>query len=196
MILRNSPLVFDAAAHHYYLNGRPLPSVTQVLGALLNYDFLDEQDRARYLDRGRRVHEATHDDDLGRCCESALDPEIQGYLRAWRKFRRDFDFRHLSIEQPVCNPEYGYAGRLDRTAMLRGGGLAIIDIKTGAMPASAPYQLAAYAGALPAPRRFRRLAVELHQNETYRAIAFKTSDYLRDFEVFARALRKFKEENL
>jgi hypothetical protein len=192
MILRNSPLAFDEAAHRYYLNGRPLPSVTQVLGDLLNYGFLDEQDRARYLERGRLVHAATADDDAGVLDETTVPLDIRGYVLGWRAFRADYDFRPDRIEQQVCNEKFGYAGTLDRTGVLRGGGLAIIDIKSGAMPASAPYQLAAYAGALPAPRRFRRLCVELHADAGYRVIGFATRDYQHDFDTFLAALETFK----
>jgi hypothetical protein len=187
-------LTFDPTGHRYFLAGQPLPSVTAVLvGAkLLDYGFLDEQARARYLDRGRRVHQITHADDLARLCESTVDPEIWDYLLAWRRFRADYGFAPQLVEHMVFHPRHHYAGRLDRTGVLRGGGMAIIDIKSGTSPDATRYQLAAYSACLPHPRAWLRRAVELHADGSYRVIGYEMSTFQRDLDTFLRALEEFR----
>jgi hypothetical protein len=188
-----SQLLFDEAAHRYYLDGAPLPSVTTVLAVagLLDYGFLGER-REAYLARGRAVHVATQQDDEGGLAEETLDAEITGYLRAWRAFKRDYGFTPNLIEHRVCSLRYGYAGTLDRVGRVRDGSEWLLDIKTGAAPAAARLQLAAYAGCLPHPRARLRRCVELHRDGGYRIIAYETSDWPRDFMAFTAALELFR----
>jgi hypothetical protein len=186
-------LTFDAVEHRYFLNNTPVPGVTAVLehGGLLDYTFLEAR-RDQYLERGRAVHEVTRHHDEGDLAEGAVSDEIRGYLQAWRAFRRDYDFEPCLVEQMVCDPQYGYAGCIDRTGRTRDGAEVILDLKTGAAPAAVRYQLAAYAGCLEHPRAYRRLCVELHGNGNYRVIGFEVRDFQRDFDVFVRALETFK----
>ena len=127
-----SELVFDETAHRYYLDGTPVPNVTRVLEAagLTNYDFLGAL-REEYLARGRAVHEATHRDDNHDLAEESVSAEILGFVEAWRRFRRDFGFVPHLIEHKVCNPQYGYAGCIDRVGRIRDGTEFILDIKIG-----------------------------------------------------------------
>jgi hypothetical protein len=182
-------LIFDEAAHLYTLGGKPVPGVTRVLEAtgMIDYSFLGLK-RFYYLERGRKVHQATHLDDEGRLDESEESAEILGYVDAWRNFRRDYGFTPNRIEQRVCNRRLGYAGTLDRTGVVRDGPELIVDIKSGIAPPAVRFQLAAYAACLPHPRTRRRRCVEVHQNGTYRVIAFDTGAYQRDFDTFRAAL--------
>jgi len=183
-------LIFDETAHRYYLGGVRLPGVTSVLesAGLIDYSFLGAR-REEYLARGRAVHEATQADDLGGLDEEGLSAEILGYLEGWRAFRRDYGFVAHLIEHRVCNKAYGYAGTLDRVGRVRNGTAIILDLKSGVAPAAVRYQLAAYAACLPHPRTRLRRCVELHSDASYRVIGFETSDYWRDFRIFAAALR-------
>jgi hypothetical protein len=194
VIVPRPQLVFDQTAHRYTLDGVQLPSVTHVLSAvgLLNYDFLPTTLREEYLARGRAVHQATHDDDLGQLCESAVDPEIWNYLLAWRGFRQDYAFVPHLLEHPVCHPRYQFAGRLDRVGKVRDGSEFLVDIKTGVAPAAVAIQLSAYAACLRHPRSRLRRCVELHSDSTYRVIPFETTDFQRDFDTFVRALETFR----
>jgi hypothetical protein len=187
-------LTFDPARHCYFFNGSRVPNVTNVLQAagLLDYDFLSSEQRELYLARGRAVHLAAQQHDEGSLAEESVSADTLGYLRAWRRFRRDYAFQPLLIEHRVFNPQYRYAGTLDRVGGIRDGTEIIADLKTGIAPHAARFQLAAYAACLPHPRTRRRRCVELHGDGTYRVIGFATSDYLRDFEVFAAALRDFR----
>jgi hypothetical protein len=185
-------LLFDDARHLYTLDGKPVPGVTRVLEAtgMIDYSFLGAR-RHYYLDRGRKVHKATHADDEGNLNESETESEIMGYVTGWRKFRCEYGFVPNRIEQRVCNRRHGFAGTLDRTGCVRDGSEIILDIKSGIAPDAVRYQLAAYASCLPHPRTRRRRCVELHADGTYRVVGFDTSDYQRDFDTFRLALQLF-----
>lgn len=186
-------LEFDEAKHRYRFNGVSVPSVTTVLAAagLIDYSFLGDR-REEYLERGRAVHLATQCYDEGSLTESGMPIELRGFLDAWRMFRKDFAFVPVLIEHRVFHAEYQYAGTLDRTGRIGDGTEIIADLKSGAAPPAVRYQLAAYAACLPHPRTRRRRCVELHADGSYRVIAFETSDYLRDFNVFVAALETFR----
>lgn len=186
-------LLFDEEFHLYTLGGKPCPGVTRVLEAtgMIDYSFLGER-RSYYLERGRKVHVATHADDAGTPNDFAADDYIMGYVAGWRAFRRDYGFVPNRIEQRVCNRQRGYAGTLDRTGLVRDGSERIVDIKSGVAPEAVRFQLAAYAACLPHPRTRRRLCVEVHEDGTYRVIGFDTASYQRDFETFSMALALFK----
>jgi hypothetical protein len=186
-------LLFDEAAHLYTLAGRPVPGVTRVLEAtgMIDYSFLGAR-RDYYLERGRKVHQATHADDEGLLDERAQEAEIMGYVGGWRNFRRDYGFKPNRIEQRVCHRRLGYAGTLDRTGVVRDGPELIVDIKSGIAPPAVRFQLAAYAACLPHPRTRRRRCVEVHRDGTYRVIAFDTGSYQRDFDAFRLVLDLYK----
>jgi hypothetical protein len=193
VILLNSELVFDEAAHRYYLDGTPVPNVTRVLEAagLISYDFLGTL-RDEYLERGRAVHLATHRDDNHDLAEESVSAEILGFVEAWRRFRRDFGFVPRLIEHKVYNPQFKYAGRIDRVGSVRDGSEFIVDIKTGVAPAAFAIQLSAYSACLPHPRTRLRRCVELHADATYKVIPYQMNDYQRDFNEFLAALGKFR----
>jgi hypothetical protein len=191
-------LLFDETSHLYRLAGKLVPGVTRVMEAtgLIDYSFLGAR-RSYYLERGRKVHQATHADDEGNLNDSAEEAEIMGYVFGWRKFRLDYGFVPNRIEQRVCNRRHGYAGTLDRTGCVRDGSEIILDIKSGIAPPAVRYQLAAYAACLPHPRTRRRRCVELHADGTYRVIGFETAHYQQDFDTFCLAVQLFHrmEEN-
>lgn len=186
-------LLFDEAAHLYRLAGELVPGVTRVLEVtgMIDYTFLGAK-RSYYLERGRKVHKATHADDEGALDERAEDEEIMGYVSGWRKFRSDYGFVPNRIEQRVAHRRLGYAGTLDRTGFVRDRSEIILDIKSGVAPSAVRYQLAAYAACLPHPRTRRRRCVEVHADGTYRVIGFDTADYQRDFDTFRLALKLFQ----
>lgn len=75
---------FDPDKHIYTLDGRAIPSVTQVLP--YNYSYHSEYARQR----GIYVHtmiELYNQDNLN---EESLDKELQPFLNAYKKFRNDY----------------------------------------------------------------------------------------------------------
>ena len=141
-------LTFVDHSHTYIVNGRVLPSVTQVLDdnqlrmdtSAITFGVLE---RARQ--RGVAVHAATHYDDDGTLDERTLDPEVAPYVEAWRQFKRERGVTIRELERRYAHAVFGYGGTIDRVALAPGRRSPIvIDIKTGDQTGVA-YQLAAYA---------------------------------------------------
>ena len=184
-----SALIFDEAAHTYTVEGVVLPSVTQVLQdvGVIDYGFIPREERERYLQRGRAVHLATELDDAGELEEESVVPAIAGFLAAWRRFRSESGFVPELIEYRSYNPSLGYAGTLDRSGKI-GQSLYLLDIKTGHSPWWVAIQLAAYCYFFNRPLLYRRIAVEVHDDGTYKVSEFQSSKTRQDFDVFTAAL--------
>jgi hypothetical protein len=174
-----SPLKFDEGTHRYWLDGRPVPSVTQVL-APSRADLLaipsDILERKRAL--GVAVHRATELIDLGEELDpDSLDETWLPYIAAWRKFRAEVDFQITHVERKVWHRQMRYAGTLDRFGILEKRWPTVIDVKCSAQlhPSYGP-QLAAYARGhahIEEPDRemevrYRRFVVQLKPDGTYR----------------------------
>lgn len=123
-----STLTFDEAAHEYRIDGRRLPSVTQLLAPLVDYSMVPREALERAQALGTAVHKMTelHDnDDLD---EDSLSDELKPYLAGWIKFRTECQFKPVTIEHRMAHPTLGYAGTSDRTGVIKGR-LAVVDIK-------------------------------------------------------------------
>ena len=201
-ILKEMPLpavfTFDSDSHRYELNGKELPSVTQVLreAGLIDEQWYNDFSR----DRGSVVHLATEFLDDDQLDEDSVDERIKPYLDAYRQFKIDSGFEPLPIVDQVTGceviseahrfqPKYGYAGTIDRIGMLKSGRKAVIDIKTGAAHATHRLQLAAYQALLDKPGEYARLVVGLKKDGKYSVTEFKLTDYPVDFGVFAACLQ-------
>jgi hypothetical protein len=139
---------FDEAGHLYTIpdGGRRVPSVTEVLkdNGLVDYSFCTALAR----ERGSAAHEAIHFDVEGDLDTSSLDPIVAPYVEAARVARQALEVEPILAEAVVFSALYGYAGKLDLLAYLRGRRrLVVIDWKTGAAPPAVALQLAGYAGA-------------------------------------------------
>jgi hypothetical protein len=179
-------LTFNQAAHAYFFDGLPVPSVTQVLEAcgVVDYSYLPPSTREMALARGSAVHLTTQYDDEGDLDEALLDDELRPYLDAWRRFRLDTGFTPDLIEHRGYHPLYRYAGTLDRRGSFPDGTTAMVDVKTNSSQGWVRLQLAAYCAFFPNPRTYRRICVEVHKDATYRAIEFPMADYSADFARF------------
>jgi len=186
-------LTFDPVAHAYYWGGQRVPNVTSVLESVGLTDFsgVNAEVMALAQARGKAVHRACelHDnDDLD---ESTVDPEIVGYLAAWRRFRRETHHEWENIEKRAYHPRYRYAGTADRTGKLFGNP-ALVDIKTGVPQPATGAQTAAYANLHWPPgdaeRKVHRYAVHLGASGMYHLIEYKDRT---DFGVFLSALTIF-----
>lgn len=185
------PVRFVEKTHEYFVGADKVPSVTTVLESerLVDLDGVPEALLEYSRGLGKAVHRATELNDVGDLDDATLDPAIEPYLKAWKRFRYDTGFVVESLERVVFNPVYRYAGTLDRLGRFGGGrGVsAIIDIKTGAPRKSTGYQLAAYLGALPIveQRNRRRFACHLLADGRYALVEYvKPSDW----NVFLAAL--------
>lgn len=116
---------FTSEDHRYSDHaGNVVPSVTDLIE---RYWPLDK----RFLqgERGSRIHEVTAERDRGNLVN--VPGDIEGYVRAWDAFKGDHVERFLLIEQPFIVPGLLYAGTLDRVYVRTGGGVTLLDIKTG-----------------------------------------------------------------
>jgi len=161
-------LEFSEKDHVYLLDGKVIPSCTQILQGvgLIQFNGVSPDVLERAAAFGTAAHRACALDDLGDLDEQSLDPNLKPYLDAWRTFRGDMKFD--AIEQPLWHPVYGFAGCPDRVA-----GNSIIEIKTSAVvPAWAQLQTAGYAILADIPTA-RRIVVHLKPNGSYSIIEHK-----------------------
>ena len=162
---------FDEKSHTYTLDGVELPSVTHIC-RFLAYDYKSSRPwlAAEAARRGTVVHEACALIDYGEIPEE--NPEIAGYLKAYRRFLADYRPDWKLIEYPMGNLELGYAGTLDRYGSIYRGDctrFCILDIKTGQLhEPSLSVQLTAYKWLLPPWEPCNYLyALQLRKDGTY-----------------------------
>ena len=129
---------FDPGTHTYRLasDGSRVQSVTQVLNAILP----GWQAGEWYLQRGQAVHACASY--MARGIPFDHDMAIDGQVTALRRFFREIAPEVISVEEPLFSNRYGYAGTPDLIATI-GGKTMIVDWKAS-IPATLPYQLAAY----------------------------------------------------
>jgi len=180
---------FDVIEHRYTVDGRVVPSVTQILKAvgLIDYSFIPQAVLLEAARRGRLVHQALEYMDRDELDEESVDPQLAGYITACRRFYRESGFVVADIEKRVYNRLYGYAGTLDRTGFLERTP-AVLDLKTGLVLPGHALQLVGYANCLPQPRRFRRIALQLNDDGTYRVHEYPAADFERDTRAFLSAV--------
>lgn len=120
---------FDSALHEYRIDGKVVPSVTQVIKPL--YDFSrapkDIMERAQAF--GTAVHLACDLYDADDLFIDTLDPAIKPYLDGWIKFRTELDINDAKSEILVYSEKYRYAGRVDNI-FRRGNMWVLVDKKT------------------------------------------------------------------
>jgi hypothetical protein len=182
----------DHATHTYRVAGRVIPSVTQCLSVVANFDHVDPVvlEDARLF--GTHVHMATDLWDRGILDEDALDPRLAAYLGGWKKFLHETGFKVTHTEQKVYNASLAYAGTLDKRGDWKKT-TWLLDLKSGAVPAYVGYQTAAYREALPAGERpRRRLVVQLKRNN-YKV--FKQDD-AADFSMFVSCLNIYRRHGM
>ena len=175
--------------HVYRLGGRVVPSVTQVINAVIP----GWQANQYYLDRGSALHLACRYHDEGRLDENSVDPAIAGRLEAWKKFRAEFKSDVLHCELSLAHPVYSFAGTLDRVFDSDQDGITIVDLKSSISP-QVRLQLAAYCAlfyesvnALPK----KAAAVELREDGTYRALWMTRAEIETARRQFLAALTLF-----
>ena len=181
---------FDESKHEYRINGRPVPSVTQVLkeAGLIDSTFFTPEAALR----GQHVHTACALWDKGELDTCALDPVLVPYLEAWQKFRKESGVTPTIIEEPFCSLEHGFAGTIDR-AWLDGKHFVVCDIKSGPLPDWLPLQLAGYSILINA---FSGMGVELRDNGSYSVKVVNTVELFKARRRFLEALATVKKRRL
>ncbi len=144
-------LEFLESEHAYLLDGKRVPSVTQVIREILapdEYAGVSREVLDHAANRGRAVDRMIELDLAGELAPESLHPELLPYWRAWQAFPDRQAWANL---EPVCQGQvfsapYGYAGTFD--ILLRSDDV-LIDVKaTALVPRTVGVQTAAYAIAM------------------------------------------------
>ena len=154
---------FDETTHTYSINGRVVPSFTQVAGDLLPCWHASEW----HLKRGRAVHAAAAM--VARCQAFECDPQIAGQVAACREFFRLYKPVVLAVERPLFSHLYQFGGMPDLVTQPE-----IVDYKAR-LTRSLPYQLAAYSILWHGTTGWwinRGFGVELREDGTFRMSEF------------------------
>lgn len=139
-------LTFDEATHTYRVDGRVVPSVTQILGRV--YRDVYANIPGHVIDRKARLGTAVHkaielELDGGRLNWETLHPEVRPYMESWARWWSEQSPGEFTSERQSYAPA-GYGMTTDFSGVL-GGELTLIDWKiTGSRVKTHPIQIAAY----------------------------------------------------
>ena len=182
---------FDEAEHAYYLDGKRIPSITQLLdaGGLVNgAAYFTEESRRR----GTEVHQLCADYDMG-----ALDPltvtsnrrpYLMAYVAACSALKPTWD----AIEEADVHPAHGFAGRTDRVGFVLNR-QTVAEIKSAAKAKHHAIQtalqavLASVRWPLPA-EHWQRLVVYVKPSGKF---SVERHEDRRDFDVAMDLIRRF-----
>lgn len=122
-------LIFFEADHSYEVDGKKLPSVSEIIRFLSReiYANATQYQLDHAADRGTRVHKACENIDRYGSCE--VDAEIEPYVMAYIQFLKDKKPEWKLIETSLCDLHDGFAGTLDRYGVIDGK-LVIVDLKS------------------------------------------------------------------
>jgi hypothetical protein len=166
----HAELSFEPSTHSYTLGDKKLPSVTQVLRFLEDFEHVPQHLLEAAAQFGRHVHEACHLHNLGVLDWDRLDGQLEPYVRAYDKFLVESGFVVTASEERVANAVYGYAGTLDVRGLLNKRP-TLIDIKsTATLSRTVGPQTAAYEKCMAV--RHARAALHLRPDGTYRFTKF------------------------
>ena len=136
---------FDKTYHSYWLGKTSLIGVSDAIQTAGLKDFSriapDVLEHARQ--RGTAVHTACHFLDEGDLDLATVSTEIEPYVRAWERFKKETGVELLGIEKPLFHATLGFAGTPDRVVNLYPHN-GIIDLKTYAPDVVTGIQLAGY----------------------------------------------------
>jgi hypothetical protein len=169
-------------------------SVTQVLAIAGVADFSFCTDEGRW--KGSETHRATELLDRGRL--KKYPGHVAGRIRAYERFKVECHFvpDPDGIEVSCHNKALGIRGRADRIGKLEGLP-AVLDLKNGPIQPAVKLQLCLYGEAIDPKRWWTRIAVELRDDGTYRAMKILRQMYWTDLTTARAAVRlaHWKMEN-
>lgn len=173
-------LIFNEQEHRYSYNGVEIPSVTRILCDMgfVNATWFTDYSR----ERGSLVHKIIKWHCQGVLDEDTIDPVLRPYFDAWLKFEAESHFISESVEIPLYNEAYGFAGTPDHIGLLNGV-RSVIDAKTGVLTPATALQVAGYE--ILSGERLKRFGLQLTDQGNYRLTEFKDR---QDRTVFLSAL--------
>jgi len=130
---------FDESEHIYKVEGRIVPSVTQIIGAVRPDK--PYHGRGSAAEKGTQVHKALQYFDEGLLDE--CPEEYMGYLAAYEFFKDSADWMPLEHNKRVYHEKLSYCGTIDVIGLYEGIP-ALLDFKTGQKDDSHLIQVTAY----------------------------------------------------
>lgn len=180
--MTTAPELTMDAEHRYKIGDVALVSVTQVISDILPGWQADPW----YMERGTAMHHACALLDAGTLDWSTVAPEIEGRVRAWEKFRKDYPAKMIACEMRLHHPIYNYAGTLDRI-LVEADAVVVADIKSTIAP-QVQIQLGAYSLLWTGAAIHRGAAIELHDDATYKCQWFTKKETEHGGRIFLAAL--------
>lgn len=156
----------DKAKHEYHFEGRIIPGCTAVLQY---WKLIDDR---YYTERGRQIGTAVHawsilvDRGTLEWSRVAKVPEIEGRLRGYAQFLKDYTPEWDHIEESFYYPGGLYACTIDRAGKLKGIDFGIVELKCGGKEAWHEIQTGMQQKAMDS-RPWRRFALYLKEDGTY-----------------------------
>ena len=166
---------FTHEGHKYTVDGRVIPSVSQILEDVGLVD--TRWFKPEHATRGIIVHELLELIDKGLMDPRDVEEDFKGYVGAYLLFKEECNVKINEIEKIVVNKDFQYAGRIDRLCQINHVS-SILDIKTGVKCRWHPVQLFAYHYALPLNSiGSATFAVHLKDNGKYKLEKYWSSHY-------------------
>lgn len=186
----NNEIQFREEDHTYWFCDRRVPSVTQLMKPLFDFEWINKEILERKSAIGSAVHKATEIFDLGMQFESDLHPLVRPYFDAYRRFTDEVNPKWQGIEERVHNKLLGYAGTLDRFGVINDLD-SLLDIKCVAtVSAGAFVQCSAYAEARGNPTA-KRFALQLKPDGKFELHESKAA-HREDFGVFISCITQHR----
>lgn len=123
-----SDVVFDEARHAYEVDGKELPSVTQLVAVLGDDGDIDEDILERAADRGTTCHAIIAMALQGEDYSGEYPAMYQPWVDSIEAFLHEHNIVPLMIETPLGNTTLGYAGTPDLVCEFDGS-TALLDYK-------------------------------------------------------------------
>lgn len=186
-------LTFEEEGHIYKLDGKVIPSVTEIINFMDEYAGIPKDVMQKAQKRGSMVHLCTHFYDNETLDYSSVDEKIEPYLAAWIQFRAYSGYVPMFSEQKVFSEKFMFAGTFDTLGFVKDE-LWLIDKKATAkiMPSSdlqtAGYELAIIETMYKEPKKIIRRIVHLKPNGK---CEIKKCDNMNDKNTFLSALNIF-----
>lgn len=143
----NYELTFDEEKHKYYVNGRSVPGISEILKAIgltRNYEKVDPF----YRERGTFAHKAIELDLEGDLDFDGLDLALKPFVSAWRAFVQKHGYKKILCEEKLWSSEENYACRIDHYGEVDGR-RTVFDVKcTKSHDPAADWQVCGQAFAL------------------------------------------------
>ena len=188
---------FDPVEHIYTHNGVAVPSVTQILAPLADFEHVPWDRLQAAADFGRNVHTAVEYLIAGTLDWTDLDDALLPYVKAADKWLALNNPTIIATEQRVYHERLRYAGTVDLVCEIRArtrDHVEVIDWKSSAvMPIqTVGPQTAAYSNSLPIDRARKRRAVLLQPNGEPKDYPLTNAN---DWSIFTSCLNIHKWKN-